>query len=115
MRLTLITQVLMLSIPLGINNFTHAADDAFLLDVKVSAENGEREFQYMLGNIYNTGTSSPQNYIKAYVWFSVSAAQGHEDAKNNRDIVAAKLTPQDLSTAQAIATKCFESNYKDCE
>jgi hypothetical protein len=32
-----------------------------------------------------------------------------------RDRVAAKLSPQALEQAQAQATRCFESNFKDCD
>ena len=82
---------------------------------KLAADQGLVEAQTNLGLRYSTGEGVPQNNIKTYVWWSVSAGKGDEDAKNNREIVAAKLTPQDLSKAQSIATKCFESNYKDCE
>ena len=82
---------------------------------RLAADWGYANAQNSLGLMYFNGEGVPQNNIKAYVWWSVSAAQGFEAAKGNRDIVAAKLTPQDLSAGQAIATKCFESNYKDCE
>ena len=81
---------------------------------KLAADQGNASAQYLLGDMYVNGHGVPQNYLKAYVWFSLSAAQlvvGTEE----RNIIGAKLTPSDLSIAQAIATKCFESNYKDCE
>ena len=82
---------------------------------RLAADQGYASAQSNLGVMYANGQGAPQNNVKAYVWWSVSAAQGNEKAKGNRDIVAAKLTPQDLSKAQAIATKCFESKYKNCE
>ena len=81
----------------------------------LAAKQGFANAQYNLGLMFYSGEGVPLNYIKAYVWISVAAAQGSESAKKNRDTVEAKLTPPDLSKAQAIATKCFESNYKDCE
>ena len=68
----------------------------------------------ILGDLYYKGEGVPQNNVQAYVWFSIAASY-LEVYREFRDLVAAKLTPQDLSKAQAIATKCFESNYKDCE
>ena len=82
---------------------------------RLGAEQGDPDTQFMLGVMYAMGEGVPQNNVKAYVWWSVSAAQGDEKAKGNRDIVAAELSPQDLSKAQAIATKCFESKYKNCD
>ena len=81
----------------------------------MAADQGDAKAQYNLGVRYAIGEGVPQNNVKAYVWSSVSAAQGNEKAKGNRDIVAAELSPQDLSKAQAMATKCFKSKYKTCD
>jgi len=53
--------------------------------------------------------------MKAYAWFSVSATQGNYDARKVLYKIKELLTPQDLSKAQALATKYFESNYQHCE
>jgi len=65
--------------------------------------------------MYDNGTGVPQNYVRAYMWWSVSAAQGDEDSRSNRDRVADRLTPEQLVQGQDMATKCFESNFQDCE
>ena len=52
---------------------------------------------------------------RAYVWWSVNAAQGSTPSRTNRDVVADKLTPEQLARGQEIATRCFESDYQDCE
>jgi TPR repeat protein len=65
--------------------------------------------------MYENGIGVTQSYSKAYVWFSVSVAQGYILGIADRDEIAVKLTPEDLSTAQAIASRCFESKFKDCE
>ena len=44
----------------------------------------------------------------------VAAAQGNEQAMANRDVVADELTRAQLARAQKMATRCFDSNYKDC-
>ena len=41
--------------------------------------------------------------------------QGREDAKNNRDIVNYDLTPDQRARGQDMATRCFESDFQDCE
>jgi TPR repeat protein len=80
---------------------------------RLAAEQGHATAQNNLGAMYALGEGVPQNYTKAYVWSSVAVAQGTLAVV--RDIAAAKLTPQDLSKAQAIASRCFESKFKDCD
>lgn len=72
-------------------------------EFRLAAEQGDASGQFNLGVMYANGDGVPQSNMKAYVWWSVSAAQGHEKAKGNRDIVAAELTPDDFSKAQAVA------------
>lgn len=43
----------------------------------------------------------PQNFVLAYKWFSLSAAQDGDTS--NRGIIAAKLTPAQLAEAQRLA------------
>ena len=65
--------------------------------------------------MYADGRGVPQNNVRAYVWFSVAAAQGNDTARGNRDTVAMRLTPEQLARGQDMATRCFESDYQDCE
>jgi TPR repeat protein len=65
--------------------------------------------------MYANGEGVPQNNLRAYVWFSVAAAQGDEDARSNRDIISETLTPEQLARGQDMATRCFESDFQDCE
>ena len=82
---------------------------------RLAAEQGYANAQTDLGVMYENGDGVPENYVKAYVWYSVSAAQGDDIAKNLRDFVSELLTPDQRARGQEIATKCFESDYKDCE
>ena len=86
--------------------------------MKEAAESGDAGSQWSLATQYESGQGIPQNYIKAYIWYSVSAAQGGlfvDVASSARDAIGAKMAPSDLLNAQALAEKCFESNYKDCD
>ena len=40
---------------------------------------------------------------KAHMWFNLAAAQGIELASKNRDIIANKMTPAQISEAQRLA------------
>ncbi len=65
--------------------------------------------------MYANGAGVRQNNVRAYAWFSVAAAQSGNDASGYRDIMSDSLTPEQLARGQEIATKCFESDYQDCE
>jgi TPR repeat protein len=75
-----------------------------------------RMAQMLLCIFYRDGVGTAQNYSRAYVWCSVAAAQSDYDgAVAERDRIRNLLTPQSLEQAQAQATRCFESNFKDCD
>ena len=82
---------------------------------RLAAEQGNASAQFNLGVMYANGQGVVQNIVRAYVWFSVAAAQGYEDGRTNRDIVSGILTAEDFSQGQAQATRCFDSNFKDCD
>jgi uncharacterized protein len=70
-----------------------------------AAENGVGLAQLNLGILYYRGEGVTQNYKLAYVWNSLAAAQGLKDASENRDMIAEKLSPHQLSEAQELAAK----------
>ena len=72
---------------------------------KKAAEQGSTFAQTSLGLMYYYGEGVAQNYKLAYLWENIAAAQGVNDAIRNRDIIAKKLTPQQLSEAQDLAAK----------
>ena len=77
-----------------------------------AAEQWFAEAQYNLGVLYSAGDGVPQDYGKAYSWYSVAATFGYDGAKEKRDKVAEKLSPEDLLKAQAMATEIFERIHK---
>ena len=81
----------------------------------LAAKQGDADAQSNLGIMHANGDSVPQSNVRAYIWWSVAAAQGQEDAKLNRKIVVERLTPDQLTQAQQIATRCINSDYQDCE
>ncbi|GJE16512.1 tetratricopeptide repeat protein [Methylobacterium marchantiae] len=73
------------------------------------AEYGMRDSQYNLAVLYARGLGLQQDLVQSYLWFSAAAAQGDDDAGKKRDDVAAKLSPRDLATAQALSS-AFKAN-----
>jgi hypothetical protein len=62
--------------------------------------------QFNIGNSYAIGFAMvPKNLVLAHMWFSLSAAQGNEEAVKSRDVVARKMTPPQIAEAEALASE----------
>ena len=68
-----------------------------------AAELGVRDSEFNLAILYARGMGTPVNMVESYLWFAAAAAQGDEDSAKKRDEVAARLQPNDLSRAKALA------------
>ena len=68
-----------------------------------------------LGVMYYNGDGVPENDVRAYVWLSMAKTQGYESAKKGVETVKNLMTKQQIAQAQALATQCYESDYKDCD
>ena len=80
-----------------------------------AAEQGHANAQSNLGFMYANGDGVPENFVHAYVWWSMAKTQGDEDAKGNLEILKPQMTKQQIAEAQALAAKCYKSDYKDCD
>ncbi|MFZ2094355.1 MAG: hypothetical protein WAU99_21680 [Pseudolabrys sp.] len=67
------------------------------------AEQGNANAQYNLGTFYDNGLGVLQDKVRAYMWFSLSAAQGREGAAAFRDLIARRMTPAQIAEAQKLA------------
>ena len=67
-----------------------------------SADQGSATAQFNVGTMYANGQGVPQNYVLAYKWFSLSAAQGYTDAVKGRDFITARMTPAEVNEAQKL-------------
>ena len=77
---------------------------------KTVAEQNHAAAQYNLGVMYSFGRGVPQDYVQAYMWFNLAAAQGNEKALQNRNIVAKLMTCSDISKAQRMAHEWLEAH-----
>ena len=88
------------------DNSTKQSDEEMSPSAKryrLAAEQGDAEAQSNLGNRYANGTGVPQDYVQAYMWFNLAAAQGDEGARDNRNRVADMMTPAQIEEAQRLA------------
>ena len=77
---------------------------------RLAAEQGFAGHQNNLGAMYEV----LQDYVRAHMWYNLATSQGDKDATENRDIVAKKMSPVDISKAQDLARDCVQKNYKGC-
>ena len=85
-----------------------------LREWKPLAEQGNPRAQSNLGFMYANGQGVLQDYVYAHMWYNIAASRGNEVASENRDNVAKRMTPADLSTAQKLARECVRKKYKGC-
>ena len=103
--------ILILIMVLAFSTFASSDFD----ETMAAAKDGDAIAQFYLGLMYDNGEGVPENNIRAYVWWSMAKTQGFEQAAVNLDIFKPKMTKQQIAEGQALAAKCYESNYKDCD
>jgi TPR repeat protein len=90
--------------PIYANGLGVQQDDALALKwYRRAAGRGNANAQFLLGAWYHFGVGVPQDYVLAHMWFNLAAAQGNANATENRDIVARKMTREQIAEAQRLA------------
>jgi uncharacterized protein len=77
----------------------------------LAADQGSAAAQYSLGDMYATGQGVQLNYVSAYMWLSLAAAQGEQTAIRDRDLVARRMTPEQIAEAQKLAREWKPSTH----
>jgi len=49
------------------------------------------------------------------MWFNLASVKGDAIAVKNRDIIAKRMTSQQISEAQKLARECQSRNFKNCD
>ena len=74
-----------------------------LTEWQAAAAAGDRRAMLTLGRVFAKGLGTPQNYVEAHKWFNLAASRGEAAALEERDAVAARMTPQQVAEAQTRA------------
>jgi uncharacterized protein len=77
-----------------------------------AAQSGNGLAQFELGLMYRGDAGIAADNVKAYTWLNLAAAQGVIGADVARDIVLRKLSPAEISEAQAEARRLSEAQPK---
>lgn len=79
--------------------------DSAVAPLRRIAEQGNAYAQFELGVMYSNGEGVSRNPVIAYVLENLAAAQGHEDARYNRDIILKTLTSDQITEGQRLASE----------
>ena len=74
-----------------------------------SAKQGYRKSQRRLGTMYALGYGMPKNFIKAYAWFKISAAQQSPKALSNLRKLEAHMTTEQVYYARKLSKQYYET------
>ena len=80
----------------------------------LAAGQGDAVAQYNLGFMYYYGDGVLQDHVYAHMWWNIAASLGHENASDNRAIIATQMTASQIERAQDLARECVRKDYKNC-
>lgn len=80
----------------------------------LAAKQGYLRAHHNLGISYGSGHGMAQDLSHAHMWANIAAYNGNDLSVQLRELVETRMTPQQISNAQAMARTCLESQYKNC-
>jgi len=82
---------------------------------KKAAEQGLSGSWLRLAEIYESGIGVPENFIKAYAWRSMFKSKWPNHGEKEMERLKNKMTKEQISKGQELASKCWGSKFKDCD
>ena len=77
-----------------------------------AAEQGHAGAQYNLGILYRAGAVGnvvSRDWVQAYAWFNIAAAQGNKDAARDRKDLGETMTREQRARAQELSREYWEA------
>lgn len=84
---------------------------------KKAAAQRHADAQYNLGLLYAYGRGVPQDYVRAYMWWSLAAqstGSAEESEESMLDKVARRMTPAQIAEAQRLSQQCQAQQFVGC-
>jgi len=75
---------------------------------EISAQEGDAKSQFSLGQLYEEGLGTIQNFVLAHVFYNLAASQGHKDAREARNAISGTMAKEQLAEAQQLAAQWQE-------
>lgn len=83
-----------------------------------AAAQGHPHAQNNLAELYFAGLGGPQDLVRAYMWVNLAAShmQGEDkkQAEENREDVAQRMTPAQITEAKRLSEQCRSNKFKSC-
>ena len=80
--------------------------------LKALAEKGDARAQHNLGTEYAKGEGVLEDYVTAYAWLHIAAANGIADANKAKLSLRTNMTPDQIANAEALAKEMVKKNPK---
>ena len=80
---------------------------------KRSASQDFTEAQHDLGALYATGKGVKRDLVEAYKWMNICAAKGNAGCTTQRDLIAKKLKPAQITEAQRLSSQFAPKKESD--
>lgn len=77
--------------------------DEALAQWQAAADAGDGRAMLALGRQYLQGLGVLQDYVQAHKWFNLAASRGEPEAAQERDELAARMTPEERAEARKLA------------
>jgi hypothetical protein len=58
--------------------------------------------------MYENGKGIPEDYVKSYAWYSVTAAQGWDLAQTSKRSFEGRVTREQIAEAQKLSSELWE-------
>ena len=74
-----------------------------LAEWQAAAGDGDARAMLALGRLYLAGLGSPQDYVRAHMWFNLAASRGEREAAEERNALNERMAPAARAEAQRLA------------
>ena len=75
-----------------------------------AAEQGDASAQNNLGIMYANGKGVLEDNVTAYAWWNIAAANGSATGKKNKDIIAKRMTADQIAEGQKLSREMLKKN-----
>ena len=73
------------------------------LNLRTRAIKGDVESQFVVGEKHYKGDGVIKDYVEAYLWLNLAAANGHKTALKSREKLEKKMTPNQIAEGQKLS------------
>lgn len=82
---------------------------------QLAAEQGDRDAQHNLGYLYAAGQGVDQDLVQAHMWYNIAAAHESPRAAESRDVLATRMTGEQIEEAERRALAWFGIHLETLE